>query len=353
MPAMTDDAVGLAELVDAMDADLVFTMSLGSKELFHSNLLGWFISHHQAVAEAVTGSAGPVQVEREKQNTDLLIRADGQPPIVIENKVFALPDSVQLDRIAKKFEGQKPRLVLLSLTPPAWGAQTWTSPGGHEWTWMSYEQLADRLRPTLREVTAADGYAGATLSQWLDLMGRLGDLTRLVGHPAPDEPLQLPRSQRDILHTARLDVPVQKMRYQQLAIELGRRGVVGTHTDLTNGTALVDWYTDSPHGFAWGWQLQGEDFRLAIVVPEGHPGRGNSPKHRAVREEEARRHSDFYTFGSIDGAGPVKPVRVEFGSYNPGFTYRYVSIPGIRISRAIDLCIEHTRRIEGISPAVS
>ncbi|MER5660412.1 PD-(D/E)XK nuclease family protein [Streptomyces mirabilis] len=343
---MTDDAVGLAELVEAMEADLVFTMSLGSKELFHSNLLGWFITHHPSVAEAVTGSAGPVQVEREKLNTDLLIRGEGRPPLVIENKVFALPDSSQLDRIAQKFDGQNARLVLLSLTPPTWGEQAWTSPGGYEWTWLSYEQLAQLLHPTVAQVAAADGYAGETLVRWLDLMGRLGDLIRLVGQPTLDEPLQLPRSQREILHTARLDVPVQKMRYQRIAIELGDRGLTGVHTNLTNGTGLVNWYTDSPHEFSWGWQLQGEQFRLAIVVNEDHPGYGRSAKHKAIRKEEARRHSDFFTFDSISGAGPVGPVRVEFGDYNPDFIYKYVTIPGITVAQAVDLGVEYAQRIE-------
>ncbi|MCX4612114.1 PD-(D/E)XK nuclease family protein [Streptomyces mirabilis] len=344
---MTDDAVGLAELVEAMEADLVFTMSLGSKELFHSNLLGWFIAHHPAVAEAMTGSAGPVQVEREKQNTDLLIRSDGRPPMVIENKVFALPDSSQLDRIAKKFDGQDPRLVLLSLTPPTWGEQAWTSPGGYEWTWLSYEQLEQLLRPTVAKVAAADEYAGATLARWLDLMGRLGDLTRLVGQPTLDEPLQLPRNERDILHTARLDVPVQKMRFQRVASELGNRGLTGVGTNLTNGTALIEWYTDSPRGFRWGWQLQGEQFRLAIVVEKGHPGHGSSAKHKGIRQEEARRHSDFFEFGSIKGAGPVGPVRnIEFCDYNPDFIYKYVPIPGITVGQAVDLGIEYVQRIE-------
>lgn len=56
---MTDAAVDtqrLTELVRALEQDLVFAMSLGSKELFHSNLLGWFINTFPAVAEAVTGS---------------------------------------------------------------------------------------------------------------------------------------------------------------------------------------------------------------------------------------------------------------------------------------------------------
>ena len=40
----------------------MFAMSLGSKELFHSNLLGWLIENHPAVAEAVTGASGAVTV---------------------------------------------------------------------------------------------------------------------------------------------------------------------------------------------------------------------------------------------------------------------------------------------------
>ncbi|MEV7150489.1 hypothetical protein AB0O05_28800 [Streptomyces sp. NPDC093084] len=349
---MTKRAARLAGLVGEMEADLVFTMSLGSKELFHSNLLGWFIAHHPVVAEAVTGRAEAVQVEREKLNTDLLIRADGCPPTVIENKVFSLPDSVQLDRIAQKFAGQNPHLVLLSLSPPSWGELPWTSPGGLEWTWLSYEQLAERLRPTIAEVAAVDSYGGVTLGRWLDLMGRLADLTHLVGKPDPDDPLQLLRSERDILHAARLDVPVQKMRYQRLAIELGRRGLAGVETNLTNGTALASWYTESPHGFRWGWQLQGEQFRLAIVFPKGHRAHGSASRHKEMRREEARKHGDFFVFDSIFGAGPVGPVRgIEFGDYNPDFIYKYVNIPGITLEQGAEIGVEYAERIERLGSA--
>jgi hypothetical protein len=38
----------LAAIVGAVDANPMFAMSLGSKELFHSNMLAWFIRHHQS-----------------------------------------------------------------------------------------------------------------------------------------------------------------------------------------------------------------------------------------------------------------------------------------------------------------
>ncbi len=352
MHAMTDVVVAgqrIAVLMDALKRDPVFAMSLGSKELFHSNLLGWFIEHHPAVAEAVTEESGPVTVKREKQNTDLLILADGRPPLVIENKVFSLPDWEQLERIAGKFAGRLSRLVLLSLTRPSWSGDSWPTSNGDVWTLLTYNDLVRRLRPVIKEVSAADPYAGATLGRWLDMVDRLGELAAVLGQPTLDEPLQLPRSHKALLHEARLDAAVQKMRYQAVAVELGKRGLdpLALEVNHSNGTGMVDWFTESPHGFRWGWQLQGEEFRLAIVVPESHPGYGKSAQHWAARQEEAHRHPDLFEFGPITGADAEGPTRggVRFGRFNPNFIYRYVRIPSITVGQAVELGIEHARRI--------
>jgi len=98
---MSGDEVSsvLAAIAHGLDADPVFALSLGSRELFHSNLLAWFIRHHRPVAEAL-GLRGEVTVLREKDHTDLLIRHGQDPVMVIENKVFALPDTSQLARLA-------------------------------------------------------------------------------------------------------------------------------------------------------------------------------------------------------------------------------------------------------------
>jgi hypothetical protein len=338
------DSRKLDELVKALEGDLVFTMSLGSKELFHSNVLAWFISRFPAIAKAVTGLVGPVTVSREEKRTDLLIRSPGSPSMVIENKIFALVDSAELDRIAKKFSLENPRLVVLSLTPPAWPGHRWTSTdAGNVWTWMSYDEFVAQLRPIVPEVRAADAYAGATLSRWLDLLGRLGELTELVGRPGMDEPVLLPPDQRRIL--GRLDAPVQKMRYQRVAAELVSRGLKNAYAGFTRATGLAAWFTDSPHGFLWGWQLQGEQFRLGIIVPKDHPGYGWDAKHEAARHEVARCHPGFFDFGSIEGAGPVGPKGNKFLNYRPDSVYKYVQIPGITIGRAIELGIECARRI--------
>ena len=87
MPAMPPSAGSpdeLSALARLICDSPIFAMSLGSKELFHSNILAWFISRHPAVAEAICGTTAPT-VEREKKNTDLLITGDEYIPLVIEN----------------------------------------------------------------------------------------------------------------------------------------------------------------------------------------------------------------------------------------------------------------------------
>jgi hypothetical protein len=332
----------LERIVHGLDVDPVFAMSLGSKELFHSNLLDWFISHHPPIAEML-GLPTEVTVQREKDHTDLLIRHGQQPVMLIENKVFALPDTAQLDRLAKLKEAEYSKLILLSLTSPGWPDGTWTSPDGRRWTWLSYRQLGERLQPAVAAVTAADAYAGATLERWLGHFAQLEDLVRAVGRPLPDEALMLPAGQRQILQGARLDAAVQKMRCQQVATGLAIHGI-HAHVNLSHGTGLVDWFTGDPEVLRLGWQLQGNQFRLAIVVPGHHLGYGRTGKNRAAREEEAVRHPGFFDFTGLPATYAAAPAD-GFRHYAPGFVYRYVHVPGITIGEAIQTGAEYGQRI--------
>jgi len=101
-----EESSALAALARGMEANPVFAMSLGSKELFHSDLLGWFIRHHRPVAEAL-GLRGEVTVLREKDHTDLPIRHGRQQVRVIENKVLALPDPSQPARPPRRWPGSR------------------------------------------------------------------------------------------------------------------------------------------------------------------------------------------------------------------------------------------------------
>jgi hypothetical protein len=341
-PISTDE---IAELVGRLTASPIFAMSLGSKELFHSNLLAWFIDRHAAVAKAICAMNAPT-VERERNHTDLLIRQDGCTPIVIENKVFSLPDEAQLERISTKMSSISPRTVLLSLTSPGWPGGQWTSSTGQCWRWMSYAELITLLRPTVSAVTAADSYAGETLSRWLHLMGLLEELVKLVGLPGRDEPVSLPANLRAELAQAKLDAPIQKMRFHGVRLALAPE-LAGVEAGMTRGEGLVQWFVRDEGELWWGWQLQGEQFRLALIVPKGHPGNGDGSTHRVIREQEAAAHPEFYAFGEIPGSEPQHSA--GFLHYKPGFVYRYVKVPGITVGEAATLGREHAKRIAALS----
>ncbi|MFD4757856.1 hypothetical protein ACFWOJ_02845 [Streptomyces sp. NPDC058439] len=76
-------------------------MSRGSKELFHSDTLARHLDRCPLVGEALldtwqvprTGHAREARVRRERHNLDLVVEHPGRSPLVIENKVFSLPDA--------------------------------------------------------------------------------------------------------------------------------------------------------------------------------------------------------------------------------------------------------------------
>lgn len=115
----------------------LFHLSLNSKELFHSNLLAWFIETYPNEAGLVFGRwvsrqggvDGP-RVQRVRAHLDLAVELPGLNPFVIENKVFSPPDEEQLGVYAPgSLAGLEAlTLLLLSLNDPGW-------PGGSSRRW--------------------------------------------------------------------------------------------------------------------------------------------------------------------------------------------------------------------------
>lgn len=355
---MPIDTCRLEPLVSSLEHDVLFAMSLGSKELFHSNLLAFFVRNYRVVGDAVTGLAGEqaIQVHREKNHTDLLVEADGVPRVVIENKVFDLPDDEQLFKLAEEYPSPGTRLVLLSLTPPNWEDRTLPVPGatGRAWTYQSYGDLAERIRRTLPDGIEPSSYEGLTLERWLNLVGQLENLAVLTGHPDEGEPLDLDPHVAPILRHARLDSAVQKMRFQHVAGLLRTRGLAGVTVGFSRASALMQWYVADHDGLWWGWQFQGGQFRLVLIVPDDHVGYGGK-QHREIREATARQHRAFFDFGSFLAGRPEMPENPDaFCGYVPNFVYRYVSFPKATVAEITDLCLElsqharaHATRLSG------
>ncbi|MFF0133071.1 PD-(D/E)XK nuclease family protein [Streptomyces mirabilis] len=358
----------LSELVESLTGDLVFAMSRGSKELFHSDTLAWYMGHHPVLGEALLDSwrvpegghgLGQVRVRREWRNLDLVVEYPGRRPLVIENKVFSIPDTDQLDSYAEgKVHGlDHPVLVLLSLLDPGWPGRSWTTPNGAAWRYHGYDELCAALRPCLPELRKADRFGADVFERWLGLIDTLVRLSTAVGMPAGAEPLLLPAEAAALLRPARLDATVQKMRCLhatnrirgELAGEIEQHGII-VRTAMSRGQGIVEMFTACP-GPGFGWQIQEGQFRLVYLTGAGR-GYGKGEERRAVREDEARAFGDYFRFDQVrellGATGPERPVVVpdqplSFNGFAPDFVYRSVPAPDLTIDQVVGLGVTFAR----------
>ncbi len=138
----------LDRIVGALKDEPLWHASMGSKELFHSNLLAWAVERFPEDMTKVLepwlepGNTTKVAVYRERRHLDLVIELPGHQPLVIENKAFSLPDDDQLQRYGTAVAALAgaATLVLLSLSDPGWPDGKFASEG-REWHWLSYGAL--------------------------------------------------------------------------------------------------------------------------------------------------------------------------------------------------------------------
>ena len=108
---------------EMLKPSLVFAMSKGSHELFHSNIWAWLIEKDSRFARAFfPDMKGEIEsVKREEGNRDLTIwtRADGRRrAYVVENKFKSIPRREQLEEYGQKLAGDFAEGLLVALQIP-------------------------------------------------------------------------------------------------------------------------------------------------------------------------------------------------------------------------------------------
>jgi hypothetical protein len=113
--------------------------------------------------------------------------------------------------------------------------------------------------------------------------------------------------------------------------------------DLTRGTGLIEAFAGNDPEF--GWQLQGEDFRLAIRVGVQAADRG-----QAARAAVADQHAAYFDFtelkrlipsASHEQPAPDAPTR--YLGFAPNFVYRYVKVPSITAGQVQELSNHYSK----------
>lgn len=142
--------------IEFLKNSMLYQMSLGSKELFHSNVWWWLINNDKNFIKVFIPNFNlleytTIKVERETKHRDLIIKLSknrDNEHIVIENKIKSLPTIDQLERYTKDIDKYKFKQgvltgigecdIDLSLL------KTHNNTCGL-WTYVSYDEIATRI----------------------------------------------------------------------------------------------------------------------------------------------------------------------------------------------------------------
>lgn len=301
----------------------------GQRELFHSNFLAWFFDEIPDLADAVfrdltvDGNASVRRVDREQENLDLVMRWPGAAPLVIENKVFSLPEQDQLDAYRAKtarWKGSPAEHVLLSMSPPRMPLP--------DWRYLNYQELADRIDTALPENDHS--YEVETLRHYSRVIRLLESLLATTMVRSFAESAWVDERQLSEIDSSQTRIGLRKLRARRVQGALDAAGPTSgwTESAISHGQPLVGWRRElrvAGHVIQAGWQYQEGQFRLCAVLPHLN-GRGESAKvARAVFSEA---HPALFDFAPLDGIlstpdGVVRPLD-RFGHFDPDFIYRYI-----------------------------
>lgn len=129
------------DIVKKLKSNPLYWASLGSRELFHSNFLGWLFEQYPSSLKAIFDvDFSNFKIIREAHNIDLIVKTDNNL-IAIENKFKDVPKVDQLkkydDVIDKHFKDFSKHKVLLSLVPATQEISGWDE--------LLYSDLITRL----------------------------------------------------------------------------------------------------------------------------------------------------------------------------------------------------------------
>lgn len=170
--------MAMSEKIGRLKDSPIYAMSLGSKELFHSNFWAWLMEKNPGFIEVFFEERiDNPEVKREEENRDLTIwenRGDqkAEKAYVIENKIKAIPTKEQLVKYQESLKEKFVKGILTGLRKPMEGIL----PDG--WTFLSYRTIAKRLR---ERTSLLDDLSCAILEEYCDIIETIDSIfTELI-----------------------------------------------------------------------------------------------------------------------------------------------------------------------------
>ncbi len=159
--------------IDYLKKSPIYAMSLGSKELFHSNFWEWLIKRYRCFAKVFFPDANfegkELSFKREYKHMDLTLHT-ADSIYVIENKFKSLPDKEQLERYTndipeKKFRGG----CLVHFLTPDFEMPT-------KWEKKSYSEILKEMKDITNRATNIEPFDKEVILSYCQVFEKLVEL---------------------------------------------------------------------------------------------------------------------------------------------------------------------------------
>jgi hypothetical protein len=348
---------GISTILEKLNSNPLFQISLGSKELFHSNFIAWCIERDPDLGNDLFSSIGGVAnnltpcskfVDRERGNTDLWLNYE-EGNVIIENKVKSVPYRAQLDKYAGKNVGKANYFYVLSLQKPTFFTNdnyiSETSKEPVKWHYLSYKDIADVLSRRQQNFKEHNEY----IQDYIEFARSLDELSKYLTVGLYDQydfstgllPEEVGRIN---LRNYRLHDLYVKHKFSSLELLLKEKvfpifndNRIEVGYDFTNGTGLISARRIYPtkHGDVHiGVQLQNTAFRLFSMWY-------NQPE-RSVKLRDSLKDSslwfDFNSTGIIHAESDIKGVGKDksgYNNYSGHFFYKYLRLKDLSVSELL------------------
>ncbi len=262
--------------VEKLERSPIYAMSLGSKELFHSNFWTFLMEHkdYRHFLYSLFPELDPsedIQIEREYKNRDIVIIQKGKE-FVIENKIKSYPDLEQLI----KYRDKNPNMVsgiITGINPPPFALPD-------KWKYVSYANIAEFLR----DVNTDDKYLLSIVSEYCEVLDSINCLMNLSLEETKGQ-LSYSTKSIDMLREIRLLDVYRKLKADDFALECKdleskMNELLKSHDgwifnisrQFHNGKATLSFelvkYVDKVYQGQMGIQIEDNQFRLFIGVSE-------------------------------------------------------------------------------------
>lgn len=207
-----------SEMRSRLKGSLLFYMSLGSKELFHSNTWAWLIERDNSFARIFFPSisqGAAITVTREEKNRDLTIwvnrGTNEAQAYVIENKFKSIPRRGQLIQYENEVGSEFKEGVVTGIARPSWMEEANVS----RWRFISYPEISAAIRKAAVCATCLRGHYKELINDYCTMIEDMSEVLNQFLAPYPTT--LLTTKQCLALRDVRLEDLVNKLSAEKFA----------------------------------------------------------------------------------------------------------------------------------------